>query len=298
MQLSLWTVQFWLKYWINNKIWKPTLEQSIEMLKFAYDNWIDTFDTASAYWNAEEVLWIFVKKYDLKNEVFITSKLKPNIFDDFVWNKSEKIEEEIIKSLEILNIDKLDWYLLHSPKYIFNNEILVGLENVKIKWLINNYWVSIYEPEEALYAVNNTNVSYIQIPYNIFDQRLDKTDFFKTAKEKDIKIYARTSFIQWLIFMSDNEIPNNISESKKYFFNFDNIIKKYNFSRLESAINFTKYHKYIDYLVFWVDSLNQLHRNIDIFTKNIDFNKCHIDLKSKFSDLDTIIFFPSLWNKK
>ena len=69
--------------------------------------------------------------------------MKQNIFDDFVWNKSEKIEEEIIKSLEILNIDKLDWYLLHSPKYIFNNEILVGLENAKINRETHNNIVSL-----------------------------------------------------------------------------------------------------------------------------------------------------------
>lgn len=298
MHLSLWTVQFWLKYWINNKYWKPTLGQSVEMLKYAYDNGINTFDTANAYWNAEEVLWVFIKKYNLKNKIFITSKLKPNIFDNFTGSKSEIIEDEIKKSLQILNIDKLDWYLLHSPRYIYDNEILDGLELAKNKWLINNYWVSAYEPEEALYAVKNTNTSYIQVPYNIFDQRLDNTDFFEVAKNKNVKIFARTAFIQGLIFMDDDSIPEHIKESKVFFSQLDNIVKKYDFSRWEATINFVKNHPHIDYLVIWVDNINQLYQNIDIFNQNIDFINCYNELKLSFSKLDTIIFFPSLRSKK
>lgn len=298
MKLSLWTVQFWLNYWINNIHWKPTLDQSVEMLKHAYDGGVNTFDTANAYGNAEEVLWVFIKKYDLKDKVHITSKLKPNIFDDFNWNKSELIEKEIRQSLQILNIDKLDWYLLHSPRYIYDKEILDGLQWAQCKGLINNYWVSIYEPDEALYAVKNTDISYIQIPYNIFDQRLDATDFFEVAKKKNIKIFARTVFIQGLIFMNDNKIPEHVKESKEFLNKFDSIIKKYDFTRWEAAINFVKNHPYIDCLVIWVDDIHQLNQNIEIFNKDIDLNNCFNEIKSSFSNLDTIIFFPSLWSSK
>ena len=49
-KLCLGTVQFGMKYGINNQIGRqPTWEESFEMLDYALDNGIDTIDTACAW---------------------------------------------------------------------------------------------------------------------------------------------------------------------------------------------------------------------------------------------------------
>jgi len=296
-RLVLWTVQLGLKYGINNKFGKPTLEESFNILDTALKNGISTFDTAMAYWDAEEILWKFISTRNLKGEVKIISKLKPNIFEEKDLDVNEILQQEITWSLKRLNIDFLDWYLFHTPKYIYRDDIVNGLKYYKNQWLIKNRWVSIYEPEDALYAVKNTDLDYIQIPYNVFDQRLDKTDFFSIAKDKWIRVFARTAFIQWLILMQDKDIPENLSEVKWYLYDLDTIINKYGLSRLEASLLFVNNHQYIDNPVIWVDTMQQLTEDIEITDKPIDFEQCHQELKSKFSDVNKIIFFPSLWSK-
>jgi len=256
------------------------------------------FDTAAAYWDSEEVIWRFVKKNNLAWKINIITKLLPNVFDKKTGNINNVIEEEIRWSLNRLNIPIIYWYLLHTPAYIYNDEVLQWLMKAKKKWLIKNFWVSIYEPEDALYAVKNTGIDYIQIPYNVFDQRLDKSDFFSIIQNKWIKVFARTAFVQWLIFMKDEEIPWHLSEAKWYLHDFDIIINKYGLSRLQAALLFVYNHKYIDHAVVWVETVQQIAEDIEVINKQIDLDKCYQELKNKFSDVNKIIFFPSLWAKK
>ena len=58
-KLILGTVQMGLPYGINNSTGKVSLEDSLEILDYAFENGIKTLDTAEAYGNAHEVIGIF-----------------------------------------------------------------------------------------------------------------------------------------------------------------------------------------------------------------------------------------------
>ena len=50
--LCLGTVQFGMKYGINNRQGQPSMNDSVEMIKYAVDNGIKYIDTARAYGDA------------------------------------------------------------------------------------------------------------------------------------------------------------------------------------------------------------------------------------------------------
>lgn len=63
-KLCLGTVQLGLKYGIKNEIGRqPTNEESFYLLKQVIDSGINTFDTASVYGNAEQILGDFKIKH-------------------------------------------------------------------------------------------------------------------------------------------------------------------------------------------------------------------------------------------
>jgi aryl-alcohol dehydrogenase-like predicted oxidoreductase len=299
-KLVLGTVQFGLKYGINNKLGKPSLKRSLSILKYAYDSGISTFDTAFAYGDAEEILGYFFTKYKINKKVSVISKFRANILDDKTLDtKYSILKWEIEKSLKKLNLDSLDGYLFHTPSYIYDNELVEAMRKCKEEGLTKNFGVSVYEEADALYAVNKAKVDYIQIPYSIFDQRLEKTDFFNIAKKNKVKVFARSAFLQGLILMNKDEIPDYLSVTKDYLETFDSIITKYNYSRVEAALLFSLCNKGIDEVVFGVDTLEQLKQDCSIAKMDKDkFRDCLNELRNNFVKIEKSIIFPSLWKKE
>lgn len=296
-KLVLGTVQFGLDYGINNPNGKPSREKSLAMLDFAYEKGIRIFDTASAYGDAEEILGEFMKSRGLTDKIKVITKLKPNIVDEMNGEPYDIILENLSLSLKRLNREYVDGYLFHTPAHIKDEKLVACLVKLKEQGLVKNIGVSIYEEADALYAAKLDVVDYIQVPYSIFDQRLNKTDFFRIAKENNKTVFARSAFLQGLFFMPDDKIPASLEKVKEYFTELDNIINKYGLTRQQVALLFSYQSQNINYVVFGVDNIDQLIEDIDIVDKNIDCQACIKELEEKFINIEKNIIFPSLWKK-
>lgn len=295
-KLVLGTAQLGLDYGINNKRGKPRRKEAVDILDRALNGGINLFDTAQAYGDAEEILGEWIKSISFKNKISIISKLKPHAVAEVSESEiANLIEEEVKKSLLRLKRDYLDGYLLHTPEYIYNGAVWSAMESVKKKGLVRNIGVSVYEEKDALHAVKERKVDYIQIPYSVFDQRFNKIDFFETAKKNNVKVFARSAFLQGLIFMDKNEIPEHLSEARQYLYEFDGVIKKHGFTRAEAALLFSYKNPDIDYVVFGADNTEQLEENLRVVKTQKNFDACMLELRSKFTDLKKSIIMPSLW---
>lgn len=293
-KLCLGTVQFGLNYGINNTVGKPPKNEVFSMLDEALSSGIEFFDTAVAYGNAEELLG----EYGIRNHnVKIISKLKPNLISEHCKNTEDIVEEEVRASIARLKIERLNGYLLHTPENFYNDKIINGLKRCREKGLIDHFGVSIYETKHALDVVSSGVVDYIQVPYSIFDQRLDRTDFFQIAKKNNVKVFGRSAFLQGLVLMEETKIPSHLADAKDYLKQFDAIIAKYNFTRVQAAFLFSYTHPGIDHVVFGVDNLRQLKEDIKI-SNDFDFSKCWEELGNSFQGISNHIIFPSLWAKK
>jgi uncharacterized protein len=298
-KLVLGTVQLGMEYGVNNKTGKPSREEAFSILDTAFENGINTFDTAYAYGDSEDVIGAWLKESKYKDEASIISKMKPHSINDYKDGEKsyEVVRKEIEKSLKRLGIEKLKGYLFHSPHYIYLSHMVEGMRKVKEEGMVENIGVSIYDEAEALQAAELA-VDYIQVPYNIFDQRLDKTEFWNVAKKNKVTVFARSPFLQGLLLMKSETIPAHLSHATKLVKEFEQISEKANISRKALALLFSYNHPHADHIVFGVDTIDQLKEDMDIVKNPPEGVETVLeDLKTRFQDIPRSIVLPSLWGK-
>lgn len=293
------TVQLGLKYGINNKTGKPSTEESIKILEEAYKSGIRTFDTAYAYGNAEEVIGGFLSKTGVRKNIQIISKLKPNVLEEYNGRDplDSFLEKRLNESLNRLKTEYLDGYLFHTPGYIYNSPLVDAMKHLREKGLVKNIGVSIYDVEDAISAVNSGWVDYIEVPYSILDQRIDKSNFFGLAKDKKITIFARSPFVQGLILMNPEEIPLHLKSAGKYLEKINKIANAGDVSVLESSLLFPYSNPHVDYVLFGVDNLSQLKEDLEIILKSKNVRSITKSMKKEFKNINDPIVIPSLWKK-
>lgn len=294
-RLCLGTVQFGLEYGINNKTGKPGRDEVFAMLDYAIDQGIEYIDTAAAYGNAEEILGEYFSHRKVPSNLKVISKLMPNLIADDCMDAEPLVINEIEKSLQRLHLNCLEGYLLHTPTNFYNPSIMRGLKHAKELGLIKNRGVSIYETQHALDVVGSGLVDYIQVPYNIFDQRLEKTDFYSLARANGVMVFGRAPFLQGLLFMQPDEVPEHLARAKNYLQEFSQIIAKDNLQRVEASLLFSAQNPGIDRVVLGVDNMTQLKEDIAVIANYSADERCREELKQHFSNMEKEIIFPSLW---
>lgn len=290
-RICMGTVQLGQHYGINNALGrKPNLQESFNLLEQAIKSGVKFFDTASAYGDAEIILGKFgINRFPVK----IISKLRPKLPAD-----SNIVLTEIKSSLDRLKLNSLEGYLFHNVEDFYIPEKLRGLKLAKEKGLAENIGVSIYEPADALKVIQDKDIDFIQIPYNVLDQRLDETNFFELAEKNNVTIFARSAFLQGLLLMTKENIPPNLKDAWIYIEKFQNIASKHNFTPSEAALLFAYCHKKIDYVLFGVETIQQLNDNLKILDKASRFNDCYEELSGNFKNISRKIIVPSLWGGK
>ena len=299
MELCLGTVQFGMDYGISGQK-QPSVEQAVEMLDYAVQNGINTIDTANAYGTAEDVVGAFLRKKTVPREsLWIISKFRPNLLDDVKENAYYAVmKENLTNTLERLGVDYLDTYLLHSARYVYNDAIIATLNRFKQEGYTRKVGVSVYEVDEAQKCIERENIDFMQLPYSVFDQRMKAGGVFDLAKKQGntTQIHSRSAFIQGLILMEENEVPDFLAKARPIVRKISEMCRKYEISRISLAMNYVKQEESISHLVFGVDNIEQLKENIEIFQEDIDRNVIR-ETSREFSDIEADIVMPSLWKR-
>ncbi len=296
MKLCLGTVQFGMDYGIQGGH-QPEYYKIDSILDYAISHGITTFDTAAAYGEAENILGHYVKHSKRKQkDIKVISKLAENAFentDKHVW--PDIAINNASKSRDSLRIEQLEAYLFHNAFLINDLYAVKAIASVKEREISKKVGVSIYFPEEALKALEYDEIDVIQIPYNVFDRRLDKCGFFHKAKEKGVEVYARSTLLQGLIMMNESELSANMAFARGYLKKYHDICREYNVSSLAGAVGYVNSHEGIDYIVFGVDNISQLHEYIEINDTAIS-NEMINDLDEVFFNVEEKLVNPVLWN--
>ncbi len=295
MRYCLGTVQFGMDYGIMGSV-QPTENKVFEMLSYAINNGVCILDTAAAYGEAEKIIGEYLNAYpEMLEKIRIVSKLRPDAFlqenvdkwsDIAVFNAKESIER--------LGITKFKAYLFHNASYIFDDRAVTALSKVKAEGFADLIGVSIYNPNEAMKALSYPDIDVIQIPYNLFDHRLDKCGFFDKARSQGVTVFARSSLLQGLAMMDPGNLPESVSFAKEYIEKFRELCDKYDQGYLNTAIGYVGGKEGIDYVVFGVDNIAQLKEYINI--KDIELSKemtKEIDLI--FENVEEKLVNPVLW---
>lgn len=204
---------------------------------------------------------------------------------------------EMLGQLKRLGTDYIDAYLLHSARYVYDDAILNALSKLKKEGYAKLVGVSVYEPDEAIKGIEKDTVDFLQLPFSIFDQRMRNAGVFEIAKKgKNTIIDSRSAFVQGLILMNEEQVPDYLADAKPIVKKIDALCKEHRISRTALALNYVKSQEEISSLVFGVDNLEQLKENIDSFNMNVDYDLMR-DISKEFENVKAEIVMPSLWVK-
>ncbi len=287
-RLVLGTVQLGMFYGVANTTGAPSKEEAFAILDAALDGGINTFDTASTYGTAEEVLgeWIATRK--LADSVYVISKIQADA--------PERIRAELEGSLKRMQLERLDGCLLHAAEHMYEKGVIAGLQEAKQSGLFEHNGVSVYDETDALRAVE-LGMEYIQVPYNAFDQRLDRTDFFERAEEKGVTVFARSPFLQGLLLMDPDDVPPYLSAARSHIARFIDVSRRYDLSPFEASLLFA-YKSRAEHVIFGAESCEQIadilftivHKQL-----SVDFLK---EIHESFQNIERSVIDPRLWKRQ
>lgn len=284
-KIVLGTAQLGLDYGINNILGKPSKQVVDEILLYAFNVGIRELDTAEAYGDSQKVIGDFLKNHP-QNTFSITTKMHL---------EGSSISNKIYKDLEELNVPFIDGYMFHNYKDYNQNPSLVDrLLDFKKNGLIKRLGVSLYTNEEAFNTLINTEVDFIQIPFNILDNLNNRIEVLELANSKGIQVYVRSVFLQGLFFLDKSKYTNKLKPAIKYIDKIYQIANDYNLSIQELCLGYVLTNKYVSKVVIGVESLSQLKNNFEIIN-NINIPKEVIELINDIKVKETEILNPAFW---
>lgn len=298
MDLGLGTVQFGMDYGIRGKR-RPLLSDCLTMLDYAVHNGINTIDTANAYGEAEKIVGTYLEKNQgVRQGIQLISKFRPNLLDNVPADQYYPImKANLEESLRLLHTDYLDGYLLHSARYVYNDEIIGALIRLKKDGYVRNIGVSVYEPDEAQKGISRMDLDFLQFPFSVLDQRMLHQGVFDLAEKAEFVLHTRSAFVQGLIMMEPEEVPPFLREKARLVLQaVADFCQKTSLTRTQLAIGFVKQQKAVSRLVFGVRNLDQLKEDMEAFSEDLPFDVMK-DLESQFINVETEIVMPSLWKK-
>ena len=281
------SVQFGIDYGISNNSGKMDSHSLDSLANYMSEFGICEFDTASSYGKSEAL----IGKHFIQNANFLNTKVVTKFSLDKHYELGD-IERLLKISLNNLQVKTLFGLLVHRfNDYKSYPELMNELLKLRLQGLIENIGFSIYSTEELdIILENKLDINIIQIPFNIFDKRFER--YFDELASRNIKIYARSIFMQGLVFLDLNQINQNLPAASKYLKFLKNISDNYRFSILSICFNYVFLKSKIDKLIIGIDNplhLKKIIQTVNDFDKSNNIFKELDEFKTKKDDLYLIM---------
>lgn len=185
-------------------------KKALNLLNYSYKKGLRFFDTSPlyGYGKSEKLIGKFLKN-KVRKKIIICTKcgMLPHsgfkMLQDFSFNK---LNMDLIESLGRLDTNYIDILLLHSPDFEKVN-VDLALENLnsfkKLK-KIKSIGISLRSPNEFFLVKNKKIIDYVEINFNLLDQRALAINFFNKLNRYKIKAICRTPLS--FGFLSDKKI--------------------------------------------------------------------------------------------
>lgn len=297
LKLVLGSVQFGLAYGISNQSARAVPNEEVaKIIEYAHAHEINCIDTAATYGKSEVVIGETIRHRDFK---LITKT--PPFFKDSVITEShlQAIRNAFQDSLQRLKRNKIYGLMVHHADDLLKAggaalfELLLEL---KAQGLVEKIGCSFYTRAQIEAVSGRYALDIMQVPINIFDQRLLDGNFLVNLQQQGLEVYARSIFLQGLIFLTPEVLPENIKKSgSESLLKLKELGEYYRLSALELALAFFKDLANIN-LVVGVTSLAELRQIHQAFNKIMDLT-IDPEIFKSLACHDPILVNPSLWGQ-
>ena len=278
-KLVIGTANFSQSYGFNKYKSKLSLKTIKKILKYANKHGVKNLDTAISYGSTEKILG----KLNLRTYQILTKlpKLPKNCRNVERW-----VSKNITNSIKRLKVKKISGIFFHHAEDLLGRNkksLYNSLRKAKEKGLVDKIGVSIYNFKTLGKILKEFKLDIVQVPFSVFDRRLEHFKYLKKIKEKKVKIYIRSIFLQGLLLLNENKIPKKFSKWHLLFKNWHTWTKDKKISSLKACINYVFSFKEIDKIIIGVNNLKQIkqifeavNNNNGVYPKNIFSNNASL----------------------
>jgi aryl-alcohol dehydrogenase-like predicted oxidoreductase len=218
-----------------------------KIINTAIDNGVNFIDTADVYEDglSEKAVGRVVRSRSEK--VYVATKcgrqISPHVNEGY---QPEVLVKYVEDSLKRTGLETLDLVQLHCPPtdVYYRPEIFETFERLKEQGKVQNLGVSVEKVEEAIKAMEYSNVATVQIIFNLFRQRPSEL-FFDTVREKNVGVIARVPLASGLL---TGKFDKNTTFNEEDHRNFNRNGEAFDKGETFAGVNFDKGLKAVEAL--------------------------------------------------
>jgi len=293
-RLVLGTAQLGMDYGIANTSGQPIYHTARSIVQEAWESGINEFDTAHAYGQSERILGRVFKDLGIADEARVITKFAP----DIDHSDRASLNSALETSLNNLGIESLYGLMLHREEYLELWEKGLGdtLKGFIAKGLTEHIGVSVYSPDKAVLALETAGINIVQLPSNIFDRRFEKAGVFELAEKLQKDIYVRSVYLQGLLFLKPNELPNHMCFAEPVLKNLEAFLKENGYTYNSLALSYVKQAYPKAKILIGAETPEQVEENIRVW--GAAQSRDVVDrVRLAFPSVDERILNPSFWKQ-
>ena len=281
-KLAIGTVQFGMDYGIANQNGQVSEMGAYSILDFAYENEINTLDTAKDYGKSEASIGNYLKQ--TKNSWDIITKV----------SSANNVIEQIQDSAEKLTV-KPTTVLAHSADLFLDSRFQSEVQKAKDNELIHSLGVSLYNEKEINHVLESElKPEVIQLPMNILDTRIYQQGLLGNLFEKGIEIHVRSAFLQGLFYLSKIDLEDRFEDAIPSLEKLKSISATAGLTLPELSLLWLVNLKEVTKVIIGVDNLDQLKTHLKTLKKNVHSSVFEEALSIHYENEN--ILNPSLWS--
>lgn len=300
-KLALGTVALGLDYGISNDKGKPGKSDSSDILATALSLGINTIDTARDYGDAELLIGDFLKRTANTAQVNLVTKFRIGKENLLSPDKVRaQVYDSVKSSLHFLGLERIPVCLFHKTVDEPMDQVMKVLpevfESLKEDGLIDLAGISINHPDEAEEFLQHPVMDAIQVPVNVFDQRIVVNGLLARMQLKKKVVFARSVFLQGLFFVPKENLKGKLAVAGPYIAKLKELALQADRSVAELAFSYVNGLEGITSIVFGAVSAKQVEENVELLRVMPVPDEVKKLINELFTDVPEVMITPGLWS--
>ncbi len=295
-KIMLGTAQFGLDYGIASTAGKVSYGEARGMVEYGLRRGMNSFDTAPGYGDSEEILGRIFRELGVSGEdVFVSDKIPPVPVALPKKETEEFIRGSVFTSLERLGLESMDVCLFHREK---DAVLLEELLKLKEEGFVKEAGVSVYYPKPALDLIGKGFAGALQVPASALDRRFLSAGVFKRAEKKGITVFIRSAYLQGLMLMGEENVPESLSEARSAVKVLARLAGEAGVERSELALRYALALPGGKCVIAGADNIVQFENTLDIAEKGPLEPGLIQRADEALPELSEKVILPFNWEKK